>query len=113
MSYQVIYILLVYIFAGNVYAETDLDQPTDYSLRYAEEDTEKPQTYCTEGTPYNFSTATSLSDLRSPDAANKVVNYYQSFTQIIMSRRTEVSESPRGRGESKGGPFNSRPRSKL
>lgn len=53
------------------YAETDLDQPTDYSLRYAEDDSEKPQTYCTEGTPYNFSTATSLSDLRTPDA-NKV-----------------------------------------
>uniref|UniRef100_A0A1B6D309 Adenomatous polyposis coli protein n=1 Tax=Clastoptera arizonana TaxID=38151 RepID=A0A1B6D309_9HEMI len=50
------------------YAETDLDQPTDYSLRYAEDDSEKPQTYCTEGTPYNFSTATSLSDLRTPDA---------------------------------------------
>lgn len=49
------------------YAETDLDQPTDYSLRYVEEDTDKTQTYCTEGTPYNFSTATSLSDLRTPD----------------------------------------------
>ncbi|KAF7998583.1 hypothetical protein HCN44_010991 [Aphidius gifuensis] len=67
------------------YAETDLDQPTDYSLRYAEDDTdddEKPstqyftpteqedtvKTYCTEGTPYetpfNFSNATSMSDLR-------------------------------------------------
>lgn len=56
---------------ANVYAETDLDQPTDYSLRYAEEEPEKPQTYCTEGTPYNFSTATSLSDLRSPDTTNK------------------------------------------
>ncbi|KAK2582442.1 hypothetical protein KPH14_004752 [Odynerus spinipes] len=70
------------------YAETDLDQPTDYSLRYAENDTdedEKPtteyfsgsvqedtiKTYCTEGTPYetpfNFSTATSMSDLRVED----------------------------------------------
>lgn len=80
------------------YAETDLDQPTDYSLKYAEgsEETEfeknheissteqeRPErnyydgndpvhedtlkTYCTEGTPYetpyNFSTATSMSDL--------------------------------------------------
>lgn len=65
------------------YAETDLDQPTNYSLRYGENDSDsddcKPnqryfeepdqvKTYCTEGTPYetpyNFSTATSLSDLR-------------------------------------------------
>ncbi|XP_069674956.1 adenomatous polyposis coli protein-like isoform X2 [Periplaneta americana] len=80
------------------YAETDLDQPTDYSLKYAEEDEETEfeknhemsgreqersernyydgsdpihedtlKTYCTEGTPYetpyNFSTATSMSDL--------------------------------------------------
>ncbi|PSN58422.1 hypothetical protein C0J52_02807 [Blattella germanica] len=84
------------------YAETDLDQPTDYSLKYAEdeetefeknhqlssrerertdrnyydgsdpihEDTLK--TYCTEGTPYetpyNFSTATSMSDLHCEPA---------------------------------------------
>ncbi|CAG2054854.1 unnamed protein product, partial [Timema podura] len=77
------------------YAETDLDQPTDYSLKYAEEVDESEfdkngeeegheerrffegsdplhedtlKTYCTEGTPYetpyNFSTATSMSDLR-------------------------------------------------
>lgn len=70
------------MFAGNVYAETDLDQPTDYSLRYAEDDTEKPQTYCTEGTPYNFSTATSLSDLRSPDAANKVISIITMYTKL-------------------------------
>ncbi|CAH1989415.1 unnamed protein product [Acanthoscelides obtectus] len=70
----------------SIYAETDLDQPTDYSLRYAEDDSDsdicnkitktEPQefvqdtvkTYCTEDTPYetpfNFSTATSMSDLR-------------------------------------------------
>lgn len=66
------------------YAETDLDQPTDYSLQYGEEDDDLSdfdgpdlpisihedtiKMYCTEGTPYetpyNFSTATSLSDLR-------------------------------------------------
>ena len=67
------------------YAETDLDQPTDYSLRYAEDDTDDEETqneeyfagneqedtvktYCTEGTPFdtplNFSTSTSMSDLR-------------------------------------------------
>lgn len=56
------------------YAETDLDQPTDYSLRYAEDDTDDEQedtvmTYCTEGTPYEMtSTATSMSDLRLEDS---------------------------------------------
>ncbi|KAL3278480.1 hypothetical protein HHI36_013799 [Cryptolaemus montrouzieri] len=71
----------------SIYAETDLDQPTDYSLRYAENDSDSDsevcdnaqktaaefvrdtlKTYCTEGTPYetpfNFSTSTSMSDLR-------------------------------------------------
>ncbi|RZF35985.1 hypothetical protein LSTR_LSTR005398 [Laodelphax striatellus] len=40
------------------YAETDLDEALDY---YTED---KVQTYCTEGTPYAFSNATSMSDLR-------------------------------------------------
>lgn len=67
-----------------IYTETDLDQPTDYSLQFAEDDSDSDcdkiktepgefsedtvKTYCTEGTPYetpfNFSTATSMSDLR-------------------------------------------------
>lgn len=76
------------------YAETDLDQPTDYSLRYAEDDTDEEEkqnteyfpgseqedtvkTYCTEGTPYetpfNFSTATSMSDLRVEDVKEQHV----------------------------------------
>lgn len=76
------------------YAETDLDQPTDYSLRYAEDDTDEEEkqnteyfpgseqedtvkTYCTEGTPYetpfNFSTATSMSDLRVEDIKENVL----------------------------------------
>lgn len=76
------------------YAETDLDQPTDYSLRYAEDDTDEEEkqnneyfpgseqedtikTYCTEGTPYetpfNFSTATSMSDLRVEDIKENIV----------------------------------------
>lgn len=66
------------------YRETDLDQPTDYSLRYCEERSDTASSasesrppsvhedtikhFCTEGTPYetplNFSTATSASDLR-------------------------------------------------
>lgn len=74
------------------YAETDLDQPTDYSLRYAEDDTDEEEkqnneyfaeqedtvkTYCTEGTPYetpfNFSTATSMSDLRLEDIKENIL----------------------------------------
>ncbi|XP_012260525.2 uncharacterized protein LOC105688636 isoform X2 [Athalia rosae] len=81
------------------YAESDLDQPTDYSLRYAEDDTDEEdekqdseffaereqafssedtiKTYCTEGTPYetpfNFSTATSMSDLRVEDTKDPEV----------------------------------------
>lgn len=68
----------------NDYAETDLDQPTDYSLKYAEHTSDddkqssayftntEPEldtvkTYCTEGTPYqgslNSSRASSASDL--------------------------------------------------
>ncbi|XP_059054528.1 adenomatous polyposis coli protein-like [Achroia grisella] len=63
------------------YQETDLDQPTDYSLRYAEHQSETGSDlseppgpsdtikhFATEGTPYEtpiiFSTATSMSDLR-------------------------------------------------
>ncbi|XP_075231936.1 uncharacterized protein LOC142330508 isoform X3 [Lycorma delicatula] len=44
------------------YAETDLDETLDY---YSED---KVQTYCTEGTPYAFSTATSMSDLRTTES---------------------------------------------
>ncbi|KAK4883631.1 hypothetical protein RN001_006950 [Aquatica leii] len=70
-----------------IYTETDLDQPTDYSLRYAEDDSECDEicdkivksegtdfiqdtvkTYCTEDTPYetpfNYSSSTSMTDLR-------------------------------------------------
>ncbi|XP_066590130.1 adenomatous polyposis coli protein-like isoform X2 [Prorops nasuta] len=73
------------------YAETDLDEPTDYSLRYAErvvEEDEKEdsayftsvghedtiKTYCTEGTPYetslNTSRTASSTDLQE-DGRNK------------------------------------------
>ncbi|KAK9877636.1 hypothetical protein WA026_019306 [Henosepilachna vigintioctopunctata] len=71
----------------SIYAKTDLDQPTDYSLRYAENDSDSDsqecvniektrtefvgdtvKTYCTEGTPYetpfNFSTSTDVENSR-------------------------------------------------
>ncbi|XP_011642213.1 adenomatous polyposis coli homolog isoform X1 [Pogonomyrmex barbatus] len=94
------------------YAETDLDQPTDYSLRYAEDDTDEEEkqsaeyfhgseqedtvkTYCTEGTPYetpfNFSTATSMSDLRVEDMKeNELVKKIPKKT-IQVTNKSPVS----------------------
>ncbi|XP_072929417.1 uncharacterized protein [Epargyreus clarus] len=87
------------------YQETDLDQPTDYSLRYAEhqsetgsdiseppgpsvhEDTIKH--FATEGTPYEtpiiFSTATSMSDLRiiGKDAKPKVTPNVKEHPEVM------------------------------
>ncbi|XP_022919710.2 uro-adherence factor A-like isoform X1 [Onthophagus taurus] len=74
------------------YAETDLDQPTDYSLRYAEDDSDSEipkneyvqdtvKTYCTEGTPLNFSTATSMSDLRIEKIDNEKTSQNSSSIQ--------------------------------
>ncbi|XP_033362797.1 uncharacterized protein LOC117240889 isoform X6 [Bombus vosnesenskii] len=84
------------------YAETDLDQPTDYSLRYAErslEDEGKPhshyfpsndqelihedtvKTYCTEGTPHgtslNSSRAASASDLQEDNRQRSLLKKIQ------------------------------------
>lgn len=91
------------------YAETDLDQPTDYSLRYAEDDTDEEEkqnneyfpgseqedtvkTYCTEGTPYetpfNFSTATSMSDLRIEDVKENML------VKKISKKTIEASKIP-------------------
>lgn len=80
-------------FGSMEYTETDLDQPTDYSLRYAEDDSDSDicdkiskqeyvqdtvKTYCTEGTPYEtpfvFSNATSMSDLRNVDEKPEINN---------------------------------------
>ncbi|XP_014484411.1 PREDICTED: adenomatous polyposis coli homolog isoform X2 [Dinoponera quadriceps] len=94
------------------YAETDLDQPTDYSLRYAEDDTDDEEkqsteyftggeqedtvkTYCTEGTPYetpfNFSTATSMSDLRVEDTKESDVMKKVPKKAIEVARKSPVS----------------------
>ncbi|XP_017775963.1 PREDICTED: adenomatous polyposis coli protein-like [Nicrophorus vespilloides] len=80
------------------YAETDLDLPTNYSLRYAEDDSDVDdlskeeyvadtvKAYCTEGTPYetpfNFSNSTSMSDLR----IEKPINYCEEGTPGCFSR---------------------------
>lgn len=94
------------------YAETDLDQPTDYSLRYAEDDTDEEEkqgaeyfpvngqedtikTYCTEGTPYetpfNFSTATSMSDLRVEDMKESDLSKKMPKKPIEIVRKSPVS----------------------
>lgn len=94
------------------YAETDLDQPTDYSLRYAEDDTDEEEkqgaeyfpvsgqedtvkTYCTEGTPYetpfNFSTATSMSDLRVEDVKESELSKKMPKKPIEIVRKSPVS----------------------
>lgn len=94
---------------NSTYQETDLDQLTDFSLRYAENQTEesKPQTntdeygneilliiedsvkcYHTEGTPYVISNAASVSDLRNAAAivpATKPID--------IKSKTTPASNS--------------------
>ncbi|XP_046736821.1 adenomatous polyposis coli protein-like isoform X7 [Diprion similis] len=99
-----------------VYAETDLDQPTDYSLRYAEDDTDEEEkqnsgyfaeneqafvpedtvkTYCTEGTPYetpfNFSTATSMSDLRVDDSKDTDVSKKNPMKIVENNRKDKES----------------------
>lgn len=61
------------------YQETDLDQITNYSLRYAENqsdvvdkvDDDTVKCYQTEGTPYVISNATSMSDLRQSKDVEK------------------------------------------
>lgn len=65
---------------SNEYAETSLDEATNYSLLCEDEDNgekaltgDTTQTYCTEGTPYNFSNATSYTDLRKCGIDDKVI----------------------------------------
>jgi hypothetical protein len=115
------------------YAETDLDQPTNYSLKYAEEidgtefeknhemSTEQERdyydgndpihedtlkTYCTEGTPYetpyNFSTATSMSDLHCEPptphsevgaAGKKQPEHYTGSAECDATKGVDVNET--------------------
>lgn len=63
----------------NGYAETSLDEATNYSLLCEDDDNgekaltgDTTQTYCTEGTPYNFSNAASYTDLRKCGVDDKV-----------------------------------------
>ncbi|KAL5282974.1 APC2 family protein [Megaselia abdita] len=86
------------------YQETDLDQPTDFSLRYIENeslDIEIDKTddvikcYQTEDTPY-ISKAPSVGDLRKDIKADiftpeKPIHYYEEGTPDKFSRRDSVS----------------------
>jgi len=67
------------------YTETSLDEATNYSLLCEDDDNgekvltgDTTQTYCTEGTPYNFSNAASYTDLRKCGIDDKVIlcNYF-------------------------------------
>lgn len=65
--------------SSNGYTETSLDEATNYSLLCEDDDNgekaltgDTTQTYCTEGTPYNFSNATSYTDLRKCGIEDKV-----------------------------------------
>lgn len=66
--------------SSNGYAETSLDEATNYSLLCEDDDNgekaltgDTTQTYCTEGTPYNFSNAASYTDLRKYGIEDKVI----------------------------------------
>lgn len=66
---------------SNGYAETSLDEATNYSLLCEDDDNgekaltgDTTQTYCTEGTPYNFSNAASYTDLRKCGIEDKVIS---------------------------------------
>lgn len=66
--------------SSNGYAETSLDEATNYSLLCEDDDNgekvltgDTTQTYCTEGTPYNFSNAASYTDLRKCGIDDKVI----------------------------------------
>lgn len=67
---------------SNGYAETSLDEATNYSLLCEDDDNgekaltgDTTQTYCTEGTPYNFSNAASYTDLRKCGIEDKVIRF--------------------------------------
>ncbi|XP_044013001.1 protein PF14_0175-like isoform X2 [Aphidius gifuensis] len=96
------------------YAETDLDQPTNYSLRYAEKNSDEDEkqssgyfagseqdiedtvkTYYTEGTPYenslNSSRATSHSDLQDDTKNTKLIDKLNADERGIITRMKELN----------------------
>ncbi|XP_026816492.1 uncharacterized protein LOC113556003 isoform X3 [Rhopalosiphum maidis] len=88
--------------SSNGYAETSLDEATNYSLLCEDDDNgekvltgDTTQTYCTEGTPYNFSNAASYTDLRKCGIDDKSRN--ESGTELPeqnMNVPNSGSETP-------------------
>ncbi|XP_027840437.2 uncharacterized protein LOC114122080 isoform X2 [Aphis gossypii] len=88
--------------SSNGYAETSLDEATNYSLLCEDDDNgekvltgDTTQTYCTEGTPYNFSNAASYTDLRKCGIDDK--NRNESGTELPeqnMNVPNSGSETP-------------------
>lgn len=77
--------------SSNGYAETSLDEATNYSLLCEDDDNgekvltgDTTQTYCTEGTPYNFSNAASYTDLRKCGLDDKVIQVYIDNRYMIL-----------------------------
>lgn len=77
--------------SSNGYAETSLDEATNYSLLCEDDDNgekvltgDTTQTYCTEGTPYNFSNAASYTDLRKCGIDDKVIQV-EGYLFLILS----------------------------
>lgn len=102
----------------SAYRETDLDEPehpTDFSLRYQEEDdyptdNDTMQTYCMEGTPYETpftrSSAASLTDLREaglegpkPDEAESYGEKEPIEEQVAESKDKEVDQAEEKAGK--------------
>lgn len=78
--------------SSNGYAETSLDEATNYSLLCEDDDNgekvltgDTTQTYCTEGTPYNFSNAASYTDLRKCGIDDKVIQVEGYLFLILQS----------------------------
>lgn len=79
---------------SNGYAETSLDEATNYSLLCEDDDNgekaltgDTTQTYCTEGTPYNFSNAASYTDLRKCGLEDKVIQFTGLETSYILHQK--------------------------
>ncbi|XP_076643820.1 uncharacterized protein LOC143354028 isoform X3 [Halictus rubicundus] len=105
------------------YAETDLDQPTDYSLRYAERSLDEDKqhshyfasseqelihddtlkTYCTEGTPHgsslNSSRAASASDLQEDNRLRCTMKKIQEQRKLLDKQEFNLQANAKNGAE--------------
>ncbi|KAL4132827.1 hypothetical protein QTP88_009918 [Uroleucon formosanum] len=100
--------------SSNGYAETSLDEATNYSLLCEDDDNgekvltgDTTQTYCTEGTPYNFSNAASYTDLRKCGLDDKNRNEsgigLPEQNMNVPNSGSETPDSTQPKNESKDG----------